>query len=147
MTLIECPRDNPKHWTHRHHEGSNSHHYCLLIMQVQALSTEKPMGTKEPLPDLHWGRMNIQVAWHAIREAIIERDEEVCTMCGERRHHFGELEVHHIIPRVEGGSHHPLNLLTLCQHCHHSRVHGGPKLLRVLTGEQATLEDYPRVSP
>ena len=146
MTLIECPQKGHKHWRHKHQVGSHSHHYCLLVMQVLALSTEKPMGTKEPLPDNHFARMNVQVIWRAVREAIIERDGEICTMCGNRGHHFDELEVHHIIPRSQDGSDHPHNLVTLCKRCHHGRVHGGPKLLRVLTGEQATLEDYPRVS-
>ena len=137
MSLIECPRRN-----HRHHEGSSSHHYCLLIMQVQALSTEEPKGTKEPLPDLHFGKLNAQVAWHAIREAIMERDGQVCTMCGAKGHCFDELEVHHIIPRVDGGSDHPLNLTTLCKRCHHGRVHGGAQVYAVLPGGQASLGDY-----
>jgi 5-methylcytosine-specific restriction endonuclease McrA len=117
-------------------------------MQVQALSTEKPMGTKESLPDLHWGRMNIQVAWHAIREAIIERDENVCTMCGEKGHTFDELEVHHIIPRSMEGSDHPHNLVTLCKKCHHGRVHGGqgnaskPADLVALPGKQVDLGEF-----
>lgn len=147
MSLIECPRKKHK-WVHRHHEGSSSHHYCLLIMQVKALSTEKPMGTKEPLPDLHWGKMNIQVAWHAIRDAILERDGQVCTMCGEKGHCFDELEVHHIIPRSRGGSDHPLNLVTLCKACHHGRVHGcrgnssKPAPLDALPGTQVNLGEF-----
>lgn len=141
MTLVECPRSSPG-WQHKHHKGSASQHYCLLIIQIKDLSTEEPMGTKEFIPDLHYGKLNIQVAWHAIRDAVMERDREVCKMCGAKGSYGDELEVHHIIPRGEGGSHHPLNLLTLCKHCHHSRVHGGPKLLRVLPGEQATLGEF-----
>ncbi len=148
MTLIDCPRSR-KGSPHRHRQGSSSQHYCLLIIQVKALSTEKPMGTKEPLPELHWGKMNIQVAWHAIREAVLERDEGVCTMCGSTPSWGDELEVHHIIPRLKGGSHHPLNLITLCKQCHHGRVHGGrgnaskPAPLDALPGTQVSLEDYP----
>lgn len=139
MPLTDCPR----HQNRRHHEGSASHHYCLLVLQIQDLSKgEIPVGTKDPIPELHYGKLNVQVAWHAIREAVIERDEEVCMMCGATPSYGDELEVHHIIPRAEGGSHHPLNLITLCKHCHHGRVHGGAQLLSALEGEQSNLEDY-----
>lgn len=148
MTLVDCPRKVPKYRTHRHHEGSSSHHYCLLIMQVKDLSTEKPMGTKEALPDLHWGKMNVQVAWHAIRDAILERDDQVCTMCRDKGSTFHELEAHHIIPRSRGGSDHPLNLVTLCKKCHHGKVHGGrgnaskPAPLDALPGKQVNLGEF-----
>lgn len=41
---------------------------------------------------------------------------------GEFRYHMTkdwfELEVHHIIPRSKGGSHHPRNLKSVCDQCH-----------------------------
>jgi 5-methylcytosine-specific restriction endonuclease McrA len=57
------------------------------------------------------------------RTKALERDEYKCTECGltneESIQKFGRgLHVHHIIPRVEGGSHRLENLRTLCEACH-----------------------------
>ena len=60
-------------------------------------------------------------------------------MCGDTPSYGDELEVHHIILRSEGGSDHPLNLMTLCKRCHHGRVHGGAQVYAALPGGQTNL--------
>ena len=45
---------------------------------------------------------------------MLKRDEYRCTVCGATR----SLEVHHIVPRADGGSNDPSNLVTLCADCH-----------------------------
>ncbi len=50
-----------------------------------------------------------------IRNQIVERDGYKYRICFEDG---VKLDVHHIIPRVEGGSHEPENLVTLCVGCH-----------------------------
>jgi len=52
--------------------------------------------------------------WVVIRAAIIERDNFACQRCGKSEN----LHVHHIIPRISGGTDEPDNLITLCQECH-----------------------------
>jgi len=53
-------------------------------------------------------------AWGDIRTAIIERDNFACQRCGKPEN----LHVHHITPRISGGTDEPDNLITLCQECH-----------------------------
>jgi len=64
----------------------------------------------------------------AVRRLVLVRDGGRCQVpgCRNRRH----VEVHHLRPRAEGGSHEPENLVTLCS-CHHDMVHkGGVRLAR-----------------
>ncbi len=65
-------------------------------------------------------------SWAMVRRLTLERDEFRCRVCnsqgkvrwrGWRLEPVG-LEVHHIIPLKDGGTHHPWNLITLCEGCH-----------------------------
>jgi 5-methylcytosine-specific restriction endonuclease McrA len=49
-----------------------------------------------------------------------------CVACNERE----ELQHHHLIPRAEGGSDEPSNLITLCFGCY-VKLRGRPKRLAV----------------
>lgn len=62
-------------------------------------------------------------------DRLLERDDYRCQApgCGARR----GLEVHHIVPRAQGGSHAVANRITLCHWHHHRGIHTG--LIR-LTG-------------
>ena len=51
------------------------------------------------------------------RRNIFQRDGYVCQHCWQYKCEE-ELELHHIVPMSEGGSHHPHNLTTLCHDCH-----------------------------
>ena len=55
-----------------------------------------------------------------LKEAIKDRDGWKCYICERETN----LHVHHIIPRIEGGTHHPSNLITLCRGCHKSIENG-----------------------
>jgi len=52
--------------------------------------------------------------YEAIRNQVLLRDGFRCQECGFKY----KLEVHHIIPRSQGGSNDPSNLITLCKKCH-----------------------------
>ena len=56
-------------------------------------------------------------AWAVIRRHVLERDDYLCQKCG-RNMGLSGLEVHHIVPRSEGGTDDPQNLRTLCVPCH-----------------------------
>jgi hypothetical protein len=58
----------------------------------------------------------------AIRRAVMRRDRGRCAVPGCSNHLF--LDVHHVDPRAEGGSHDPERLVVLCD-SHHRKVHGG----------------------
>jgi ATP-dependent DNA helicase RecQ len=59
-------------------------------------------------------------AWKAIREAVLARDENMCFQC-HVRFESADLDVHHLIPRKQGGADDPANLVALCDGCHAAR--------------------------
>ncbi len=57
-----------------------------------------------------------------LRRHVIHRDGGVCAVAGcDSRY---RLQVHHIAPRSQGGTHHPANLTCLCWYHHHVVIHG-----------------------
>ena len=51
-----------------------------------------------------------------IRLQVLERDKYTCQICGDEAN--TKLHVHHILKRIEGGTDHFDNLLTVCPKCH-----------------------------
>ena len=51
-----------------------------------------------------------------VRREVLARDKHRCRALGCTRTRF--LEVHHIVPRLQGGGNGPDNLVTLCGSCH-----------------------------
>lgn len=80
-----------------------------------------------------------------LRAAVFKRDDFTCQMCGWKPFYVPDnydgkktlatwvgkklrlLEIDHIIPRIEGGTHDIGNLQTLCDHC--NRVKGSRVLV------------------
>ncbi len=58
----------------------------------------------------------------SIRREVLRRDHGRCQVVGCRSAKF--VEVHHIVWRSDGGTHHPSNLTTTCS-AHHALVHRG----------------------
>jgi hypothetical protein len=56
----------------------------------------------------------------ALRRAVLRRDEGRCTVAGCRHATF--VDVHHLVPRADGGRHSSENLITLCS-AHHRAIH------------------------
>jgi hypothetical protein len=87
----------------------------------------------------HGGKRARQDIPPALRRAVLRRDERRCRVAGCRNATF--LDLHHIQPRSEGGSHSADNLVTLCS-AHHRALHrgelrgaGDARDFRVLPGE------------
>jgi hypothetical protein len=56
--------------------------------------------------------------WKILRDSIIERDNFTCLRCEDKFRSKSKLTVHHVVPRADGGSNDPSNLVTLCSQCH-----------------------------
>ena len=53
------------------------------------------------------------------RRSIYRRDGYRCALCDSTRF----LQIHHVVPRSQGGTNSPHNLITLCSDCH-ALAHG-----------------------
>lgn len=69
--------------------------------------------------------------WESIRTRVLERDGRECRFCGmSEDEHIDEnsrsLDVHHIIPKGDGGEDSMSNLAALCRQCHRTieNLHG-----------------------
>lgn len=81
-------------------------------------------------------RKSRSIPWNTISKAVMARDNYQCRVCGKSsfspvdsssdfdKIHF-ELEVHHIVPRKDGGRDSFANLITLCESCHHKTFSKG----------------------
>lgn len=98
-------------------------------------------GTERPCPRKGTKLRPWKSPLHAaLRRYVFQRDGFTCVFCkatanedvanyngfravsvagGAMRDSFGaSLEMHHLVPASQGGSHHPSNLQTLCYRCH-----------------------------
>jgi hypothetical protein len=73
----------------------------------------------------------------AIRRQVLRRDHGRCRVPGCRGSKW--LEIHHIIPRSQGGTHDAWNLLTLCG-AHHRGHHEGKLLIRGRAPDELVFE-------
>lgn len=51
---------------------------------------------------------------NAVRKSVYRRDGYRCALCDSTR----GLQIHHVMSRGQGGTNHPMNLITLCWVCH-----------------------------
>lgn len=71
--------------------------------------------------------------WRNVREAIKERDNHRCRVCGNH----SDLQVHHINGKYRfHEADHPESLMTLCDRCH-KLIHGYFKVCDMLRDEAA----------
>lgn len=57
-------------------------------------------------------------SWKTANTLTLIRDFCHCRVCGEHYSRENPVEVHHIIPKKDGGTHHLKNLVTLCEKHH-----------------------------
>lgn len=76
----------------------------LLKQGYSESGTDVPVASEEVMD--YWG-------WKFVRDLVAKRDDHECRLCGR-----AGIEVHHILPKSEGGSDNPINLILLCGVCH-----------------------------
>jgi hypothetical protein len=62
----------------------------------------------------------------AVRRAVLARDRHRCRIPGCRHTTF--LDIHHLVPRSDGGSNDPANIITICS-AHHRANHRGQLII------------------
>src|SRR6056297_1952349 len=62
-----------------------------------------------------WYQLGEQYMCNSVKDYVRKRDKYACRVCKDKK---SMTEVHHIIPRREGGSNRPGNQITLCPKCH-----------------------------
>lgn len=97
----------------------------------------------EPL-DAHRAREHPKNIPAAVRQAVLDRDNAQCVLCGvggENR-----LQLHHLEYRSHGGAHVAENLVVVCMTCHEQihRKETDVLLLEVAPGDWATFPAVPR---
>ena len=112
--------------------------HARLINQLKALmpitkivletGTFDPHKLKDPSVKNHQYQKGVQYGFENVKAYVLARDGYTC-QCGKRGC-TDKLEVHHIVPRSEGGSDAPENLITLCSK-HHKVLHAGKITLNV----------------
>lgn len=68
-------------------------------------------------PDVENYQQGVQYGYANVREYVLWRDRHTCQAC-HGKSKDPRLRPHHIVPRIEGGSDRPENLITLCETCH-----------------------------
>ena len=68
--------------------------------------------------------MNHQLEYQVLRYQVFTRDNNICQRCKKQPK---ILDVHHIIPIVNGGTHALDNLISLCPKCHKAVEPSTPK--------------------
>ena len=66
------------------------------------------------------------------RKTVYARDGYRCALCDSTQY----IQIHHVVPRSQGGTNSPQNLITLCHACH-GLCHG----IEVYAGTERTPED------
>jgi len=126
---------------------------CTSHCLREYLRSIKPLpdGTSEP-PPVPWSFGNLKLF-------VLERDHHTCLECGtketQRQHgswmggagvvhkmHRTNLEVHHILPKAEGGSDHPANMKTLCHDCHNKCTKSLYRIKKSVRLGCAKMEDF-----
>ncbi len=105
---------NPCAYCGGNHVNLKRHLVCERIFYAEEIIR----GAESELPECT-PRLQIST-WPHIRGMVLDRDSHSCLGCGVDLSARPEWmrEVHHILPRILGGTDDPRNLKTLCNACH-----------------------------
>ena len=56
--------------------------------------------------------------WVQLRERILKRDQYLCGPCRDKGRTTPATEVHHVLPKSQGGTDDVSNLISTCPECH-----------------------------
>ena len=121
-------------WCRRHMADGEKLYYALDVQELHFCETCKFLIENTPDFDENGSKDKGTTSWKTANILALRRDDCHCRVCGESYHRENPVEVHHIIPRKDGGTHNLKNLITLCER-HHKETfrndYAGLKLLDV----------------
>jgi hypothetical protein len=88
-----------------------------------ALARTTRAAAPAPAPPIARAKQSIPPA---VRRAVLARDRHRCRVSGCTHTTF--LDIHHVVPRSEGGGNDPENIITLCG-AHHRATHRGELII------------------
>ncbi len=122
--LIPCSYCGRRHWDFSS-QARKCQQYGELTRLIDEMVAEGGPasfeGSNEPID------MDHDEIWVFLQWRILARDAHTCQKClvaDDPDRQYMSLHVHHIVPRNQGGTDHPRNLITLCGDCHRE-VHRG----------------------
>lgn len=142
--LKEVYRTRICHWCRRHlADGENFYH--PYTDTIHLCENCKDFLINPPDFNLNGTKEKGTTSWRTANILTLIRDDCHCRVCGEHSYRENPIEVHHIIPQKDGGTHNLKNLITLCEK-HHKETfkngYAGLKIINVLVqqGIQRRLE-------
>lgn len=117
-------KDKGNNWVFVGKEGEKE----LKLFQIPYVAIKrhvicKDLNAYDPVHIDYLLKRNSSLAKNALltggsRDALSKLQKGLCPVCGESLFSDEELEIHHIIPRKEGGDHSLRNLVLLHKYCH-----------------------------
>ena len=131
------------HWCRRHlADGETIYHPHTDPLWL--CENCKENLTNPPDFDPHGSKEQGTTSWKTAHMLTLIRDDCHCRICGDHWKKDNPVEVHHIIPQKDGGTHSLKNLIVLCEK-HHKETfkhnYAGLELIdrHIQLGKQATL--------
>jgi hypothetical protein len=82
--------------------------------------------------------------WTALRKECFERDNYTCYRCEKTSKNGKGLSAHHVLPRIDGGQDHLVNLITLCNKCHdYVEMEGFTTLIEIVASSDCSIHERP----
>jgi len=133
-------------WCRRHLEDGEKLYFVYQIRELHFCENCKHLIENTPDFDPEGSKEEGTTSWKTARILTLWRDDCQCRVCHETYHRENSVEVHHIIPRKDGGTHNLTNLITLCEKHHketYKNNYGGLNLtdLLIQQGKQKQLAD------
>ena len=119
------------HWCRKHLKDGDKIYYLLSDSSVILCEDDKYLLETPPDFDVKGSREQGTTSWKTARILTLIRDDCHCRVCGEHYKRENPVDVHHIIPRKDGGTHNLKNLVTLCERHHKETFKNGYAGLKV----------------
>jgi 5-methylcytosine-specific restriction endonuclease McrA len=114
------------HWCRRHlTDGETVYQEVPSLQEIRFCGQCKDLLTNPPDYLFEGTREKGTTSWRTARLLTLHRDEGKCRVCGSHWESGNKVEVHHIIPQKDGGTHNLKNLITLCERHHKETFKNG----------------------